>query len=147
MIYLLDTDTLIFLIRGLRSHREKERTRASNIVENCRKAQRARASVALSAITICELEFGARKSGNYDIEIGAVRKVLAPFDIYDYDSTASPQSYGLVRRELEIRGLPIGSMDLLIAAHALALDATLVSNNTGHFSRVAGLKLVSWLSE
>jgi tRNA(fMet)-specific endonuclease VapC len=52
-----------------------------------------------------------------------------------------------VRRELEVKGLVIGAMDLLIAAHALALDATLVSNNVAHFSRVPGLKVENWLSK
>lgn len=74
----------------------------------------------------------------------AVRKVLAPFDIYDYDAVLCPMHYGLIRHDLERKGMTIGSMDLLIAAHALALDAKLVSNNREHFSRVAGLTVVAW---
>jgi len=102
-------------------------------------------AVGLSAVTISELEFGARLSDDYQEEMSAVRKILAPFDIYDYDGVACPPHYGRIRHELEAKGLTIGSMDLLIAAHAVALDATLVSNNVVHFSRVPGLRTANWL--
>ena len=96
-------------------------------------------------MTLSELEFGARCSGQYDTEIEAVRKVLTPFDVYDYDSVGCPHHYGRIRDELETRGAVIGANDLLIAAHSLALGATLVSNNLAHFSRVSGLSAVTWL--
>lgn len=48
--------------------------------------------------------------------------------------------------DLESKGVPIGAMDLLIAAHALALDATLVTNNRAHFSRIAGLRIENWMT-
>jgi tRNA(fMet)-specific endonuclease VapC len=78
------------------------------------------------------------------VEIAAVRKILLPFDVYDYDGLAAPAQYGRIRHDLEHRGLAIGAMDLLIAAHALALDATLVTSNLSHFSRVEGLNAVNW---
>lgn len=146
MIYLLDTDILIFMIRGLKAGRRPvHRQQAQELVDRCRSVQAAGDSVALSAITASELDFGARNSGDYDAEISAVRKVLVPFDIYDYDCLACPPHYGRIRHELESIGLDIGSMDMLIAAHAFALNATLVSNNLGHFSRVPGLKTANWL--
>ncbi len=101
----------------------------------------------LSALTVSELEFGARNSSNYDPEISAVHKVLTPFEIYEYDGLTCPPHYGRIRRDLESNGLDIGSMDLLIAAHAFALDATLVSNNLAHFSRIADLKTANWLTK
>jgi tRNA(fMet)-specific endonuclease VapC len=147
MIYLLDTDTLIFMVRGLKSaRRPAQRQRAQELVERCRKAEAAGDSVGLSAVTVSELEFGARNSGQYDAEIAAVRKLLTPFDVYDYDAVHCPPHYGRIRHELEAKGVTIGAMDLLIAAHALALDATLVLNNVAHFSRVAGLKTANWLT-
>jgi tRNA(fMet)-specific endonuclease VapC len=147
MIHLLDTDLLIFMIRGLKSSRRPAaRQRAHELVRRCRQLQSAGDTVGLSAVTISELEFGARHSGQYESEMGAVRKVLTPFDIYDYDSVLCPPHYGRIRHELENQGATIGSMDLLIAAHALALDATLVSNNVAHFSRVKGLKTANWLT-
>ena len=148
MIYLLDTDTVIFLLRGLKSRRRpSQRKRAENLVRRCRDAQSAGDIVGLSAITVSELEFGARSSGQYESEQEAIRKVLTPFDICSYDAVSCPSHYGRIRYELETRGMTIGSMDLLIAAHALALDATLVTNNTTHFSRVAGLRTANWLTQ
>ncbi len=96
-------------------------------------------------MTVSELEYGARLSGQYDTEMAAVRKCLTPFDLYDYDSTSSPEHYGRLRYDLQSRGVTIGGMDLLIAAHALALGATLVSNNLAHFSRVPNLSTANWL--
>jgi tRNA(fMet)-specific endonuclease VapC len=148
MIYLLDTDILIFMVRGLKaSRRPLQRQRAQELLDHCRRTQTAGDSVALSAVTVSELEFGARKFSNYDAEINAVRKVLAPFEIHDFDHLACPPHYGRIRHELETSGVDIGSMDLLIAAHAFALGATLVSNNLAHFSRVAGLRTVNWLTQ
>jgi tRNA(fMet)-specific endonuclease VapC len=146
MIYLLDTDTLIYMVRGLKSGKpSRNQQRARALVERCRKTQAAGESVGLSAVTVSELEFGARASGQYETEMQAVRKLLTPFDIYDYDCVHCPHHYGRIRHELEARGASIGGMDLLIAAHSLALAATLVSNNLAHFSRVAGLTAVSWI--
>ena len=145
MIFLLDTDTLIFMVRGLKStRRPAQRRAAQELAEQCRRTQSAGDSVGLSAITISELEFGARNSDQYEAEMAAVRKVLTPFDIYDYESVSCPLHYGRIRHELESKGVAIGSMDLLIAAHALALDATLVSNNLAHFARVSGLRTANW---
>jgi len=146
MIYLLDTDILIFMLRGLKSgRRPAQRRHAQELVDHCRRVQRAGDSVALSAVTVSELEFGARNSDDYEAEISAVHKVLAPFDIYNYDAVACPPHYGRIRHELESKGADIGSMDLLIAAHAFALDARLVSKNLSRFARVAGLKTANWL--
>ena len=152
MIYLLDTDTLIYMARGLKmaapkNERQRERFRlAGKIVAHCRRQQSLGNEVGLSAITVAELEFGAHHSGDYEKEIAAVRKILMPFVCFEFDATACAESYGAVRHALEIAGKIIGAMDLLIAGHALALSATLVTNDTAHFSRVAGLKCVNWIN-
>lgn len=146
MIYLLDTDLLIFLIRGLKTARpHRNRQQARTLMDRCQKAQVAGDSVGLSAVTVSELEFGARHGGRYEDEIAAVRKILMPFDVYDFDAIVCPEHYGRIRHELESVGQTIGSMDILIAAHTLALSGTLVTNNNAHFSRIAGLKFVNWL--
>jgi len=98
----------------------------------------------VSAITVSELDFGARKSGRYEDEIAAVGKILAPFETYDYDAVSCAPHYGRIRHELEQAGQTIGAMDLLIAAHALSRDATLVTNNLAHFRRVPGLRATDW---
>ncbi len=146
MIYLLDTDLLIFMVRGSKSKRRPAaRQRALALRDQCLQVKTAGDTVGLSAVTVSELEYGAHGSADYESEIAAVRKVLTPFKVYDFESVLCPGHYGRIRYELETRGEPIGSMDLLIAAHALALDATLVSNNERHFSRIKGLKTINWL--
>jgi tRNA(fMet)-specific endonuclease VapC len=135
MIYLLDTDLLMFMVRGLKSARRPARRQGQILLECCRGARDSGDSVGLSAITVSELEFGARNSGRYEAEMAAVQKIMAPFDVYEYDSVACPLHYGRIRHQLESDGATIASMDLLIAAHAMALDATLATNNQAHFGR------------
>ena len=146
MIYLLDTDTLIFMIRGLKSsnRHQASRDRAQKLVDRCRQSQAAGDALAVSAITVAELEFGARQTDRPDDELRAMHKVLSPFDRIDFDAAKAPARYGDVRHDLEAAGQSIGAMDLLIAAHALSLQATLVTNNTAHFARVCGLSVENW---
>lgn len=145
MIYVLDSDTLIFLIRGLKKARPSSaRTRAERLLHRCRRTQGQGHTVGLSAITVSELEFGARNSGHYDQEIAAVQKIVMPFGVFSYDPVDCPRHYGVIRHALESAGEPIGAMDLLIAAHVLALDGTLVTNNRQHFERVPDLRVVCW---
>lgn len=143
---MLDTDMVIFMLRGLKAparHRAR-RERALALVARCRAAQANGDVVGLSAITVSELEFGAHNSGDYETEIIAVEEILTPFEVYDYDGTTCPAHYGRIRHELERAGKAIGAMDLLIAAHALALAATLVTNNLAHFQRISGLAATRW---
>ncbi len=148
--FLIDTDTLIYLIRGMRlasarTSQETQRFRlACQIHDRCKERQEAGDLVGVSAITVAELEFGARRCGDYEREAEAVRKVLTPFTVFDFDSTAAAVMYGKVRQALESAGATIGAMDLLIAGHAKGLGATLVTNNLAHFSRVPGLKCENW---
>jgi tRNA(fMet)-specific endonuclease VapC len=146
VLYLLDTDTVLYMLRGLKApaRQRARRDKALALVARCREAQAKGDVVGLSAITVSELEFGAYNSGDYDTEIAAVRKLLVPFEVFDYDGATCPPHYGRVRHELEQAGQAIGAMDLLIAAHALALAATLVTNNLAHFQRVSGLSVTRW---
>jgi tRNA(fMet)-specific endonuclease VapC len=151
MNYLLDTDTLIHLARGLRAApsatpaRQEQSGKARRIVARCRRLQAQGDELCVSAITVAELEFGARGSNNYEVEAAAVQKILAPFALAPFDATTCAVAYGQIRHELADAGTPIGAMDLLIAAHAKALDAVLVTDNLQHFRRVRGLKCESWL--
>jgi tRNA(fMet)-specific endonuclease VapC len=150
MIYLLDTDTLIYVVRGIKilgprnPAQRRQTTVARRIVERCRANQSAGHEVVLSAITVAELEYGAHRSGDYAKEITAVRKIATPFDACDFDASICAEKYGEVRHALEQAGTPIGAMDLLLAGHALALEATMVSNNIREYSRVPGLKVENW---
>lgn len=99
--------------------------------------------VAISSITGAELAFGVEKSGSRRNR-QALDKFLAPLDIVPFDEEAM-RAYGALRAHLEGQGTPIGSMDTLIAAQALALGATLVTNNGREFQRVPGLAVENWV--
>ncbi len=131
MKYLLDTDTCIELIRQ-RSPRLLEKVTSFPTGE-----------MGLSSITVAELQYGVERSQHRDQNRAALAQFLLPFDIADFDPPAA-QAYGLVRAVMEARGLPIGALDTLIAAHALALQVTLVTHNLGEFKRVEGLRVESW---
>ncbi len=98
----------------------------------------------LSAITVSELEYGACIGGRYEAEMSLIQRLIAPFERFPYDAVACPECYGRLRQDLEARGTTIGALDLLIAAHALAIAATLITNNERHFARVTGLKAENW---
>lgn len=146
MLYVLDTDIIIYMLRGLKSppRQHVRRDKARALVRRCQEAQAEGNLVGLSAITVSELEFGAHKSGDYVREIAAVRKILTPFEVFDFGGATCPSHYGRIRHELEARGEAIGAMDLLIAAHVLALAGTLVTNNIAHFQRISGLSVTRW---
>jgi tRNA(fMet)-specific endonuclease VapC len=147
MIHLLDTDLFIVLMRGgKKSARRRQRQQAMLLESCCRKTQAAGDTVGLSAITVSELEFEAQASGRHEEEMTAIRKVLTPFKLYDYDVTVCPRHYARIRHELDSSGRMIGALDTLIAAHAMALSAVLVTNNEAHFGRVPSLTVVNWLT-
>jgi tRNA(fMet)-specific endonuclease VapC len=149
MIYLLDTDMMIFLVRGLKTRRRTKRhlamrQQSRQLVERCKHVQSLGDSIGVSAITVSELEYGNWRSEQYETEIEAVRMILRPFDLYDYEVVACVEHYGRIRYELEAAGRTIGALDLLIAAHVLGLNATLVTNNERHFRRISGLAVENW---
>ncbi len=150
MTYLLDTDIIIFMLRGLKVRENASATQrerhllALRILGHARRRKAAGHEIALSAITVAELEFGARNSGDYEAELDATRRAITPFARFPFDADGCTAHYGAIRHELESLGKPIGSLDTLIAAHALALGATLVTNNTTEFARVSGLKCENW---
>lgn len=98
--------------------------------------------VGLSSVVAAELAYGVAKSGS-ERNRQALEMFLAPLEIAPFDERAV-WVYGVLRAELERRGSPIGSLDTMIAAHALSLDSVLVTNNTREFSRVDGLRLENW---
>ncbi|WP_347249405.1 type II toxin-antitoxin system VapC family toxin [Zoogloea sp.] len=101
--------------------------------------------IAISSITGAELTSGVAKSGSPRNQ-QALDKFLAPLDILAFDAMAM-QQYGRLRTQLEKQGTPIGPLDTLIAAHALALGCTLVTNNLREFERVPGLSLENWAQD
>lgn len=131
--FLLDTDTCIFLIK-----RQPPTTLA--------KLQSLYvASVAISSITLSELEYGVARSTRPQQNKLALAQFLAPLDVLPYDDAAAAR-YGTVRAHLESQGTPIGPLDTLIAAHALALGTVLVTNNESEFSRLPDLIIENWVT-
>lgn len=100
--------------------------------------------VVLSAVVLAEIEYGIAKSARREHNRRVFDAIVHGFEVVPFDGDAA-HHYGEVRAALEQRGQPIGPNDLMIAAHALALDATLVTDNTREFSRVEGLRLENWL--
>lgn len=99
--------------------------------------------IGISSVVAAELAYGVAKSGSVRNR-SALEMFLAPLEVLPFDERAV-WAYGDLRAELERLGQPIGAMDTMIAAHALAVDAVLVTNNTREFSRVSGLRLENWV--
>ena len=101
--------------------------------------------VSVSSITVAELRYGADKSKSAAKNHQALDFFLMPLVVAEFNDRAA-LAYGNVRAELERLGTPIGPLDTLIAAHALSLEVTLVTNNVREFARVKELVLQNWLS-
>ena len=129
--HLLDTNICIYLIKR-KPQKVLDRLRATKISE-----------VAISSVTLAELEYGVAKSSRPQENGDALAAFIAPLEILHFDETAAT-CYGTLRANLERQGRPIGSLDMLIAAHALSLGCTLVTNNEREFSRVSGLRIENW---
>ena len=99
-------------------------------------------TISLSSITVAELFYGVKKKKSEKLEI-RVREFLYPLEKISFDEHAA-LTYGAVRTNLESRGEVIGAHDMLIASHALAIGAILVTNNVREFKRVKGLTVEDW---
>ncbi len=97
----------------------------------------------LSVITVAELEVGVRRSIRPSAQRKAVDAFTALFEVLPWDLQTTGH-YGELRVDLERRGVAIGPLDMLIAAHALRLGATLVTGNAQEFRRVGGLSCLEW---
>ncbi len=98
----------------------------------------------LTSMTLAELRYGVERLNSSRFTQQDVDLFVTNLTVFAWDAEAT-QYYAILRADLERKGLPIGNMDMLIAAHALRLDAILVTNNQRHFSRIAGLKLENWV--
>ncbi len=100
-------------------------------------------AICVSIVTAAELRYGCAKKNSPRLRT-QVEAILASIEILALDVPADGE-YAGIRAELEAAGKPIGPNDLLIAAHAYAVDATLVTANVGEFHRVRGLRLENWI--
>jgi tRNA(fMet)-specific endonuclease VapC len=128
--FLLDTNTVAFHIR-----------RSSPALQ--RRLRRTRADrVALSVVTEMEIRYGLARNPRLR-SAGLVEEFLEGITILPIGSEVA-REYGRIRALLEAKGTPIGPLDLMIAAHALALGASVVTSNTREFRRVPGLRCLDW---
>ena len=131
MDYMLDTNICIYIIKQ----------RSQQIIDRLRDCEVG--DVGLSTIVLSELIFGVEKSDQRQRNRTALTQFVAPLEIAPYDGSAA-QAYGRIRALLEKGGTPIGPLDTLIAAHALSLNCTLVTNNERELTRVPGLQVENW---
>src|SRR6185369_3958971 len=97
----------------------------------------------ISSITLSELRYGVAKSNYREKNAEALDEFIMPLEIVPFGEEAA-LAYGDIRAGLEKAGTPIGAMDMLIAAQALSMGVTLVTNNTREFKRVPGLSIFDW---
>ena len=99
--------------------------------------------IGVSVITLAELAYGIAKSSRPARNRAALEQFVSPLEVASFDREATAV-YGRVRTMLEKKGQPIGSMDLLIAAHAISLDVQLITHNVKEFGKVPGLRIEDW---
>ena len=131
MTYMLDTNICIYAIKNNPEQvLEKLKQNLSN-------------RICISAITLAELQHGVEKSMNPEKNSMALLQFLSILDILPFDDLAAVE-YGKICAYLQKRGTPIGTMDMLIAAHAKTENLIIVTNNVREFERVPNLKIENW---
>lgn len=130
--YMLDTNTCVYIIKR-KPPKVIKRFKQTDVSQ-----------IGISSITLSELLYGVSKSSNPEQNQVALSQFVAPLEILPYDDGAS-QYYGDLRAGLEKQGTPIGSLDMLIAAHAISLNSILITNNEKEFSRVPNLQIDNWV--
>lgn len=131
MKYMLDTNICIYIIK---QHPDKvlKKFMALSVGDVC-----------ISAVTLAELMYGVHKSQHQKKNKTALSEFLSPLDIMPFNEEVTDH-YGRIRSYLENKGIPIGPLDMMIAAHAQCLGATLVTNNKKEFIRVPDLNIEDW---
>jgi tRNA(fMet)-specific endonuclease VapC len=134
MRYMLDTNTLIYVINARPDHQAVlDRFDAEDARQLC-----------ISSITLAELRFGIEKSVRPAASRARMTRAIDVLDVAPFDAKAA-ESYGALRVHLERAGTPCGPLDTLIGAHALSRGLTLITSNLREFSRMPGLRLDNWI--
>lgn len=129
---MLDTDTCSYII----ANRSDKLRKKMNSVPM--------ASICISVITYAELCYGVEKANSKTVDIAVIEEFTRFLNIFDWTARAA-QTYGAIRNQMEKKGCIIGNLDLQIAAHALSIEATLITNNVKHFKNVPKLSVSNWL--
>jgi len=133
MKYLLDTNICIYIINE----------KPENVLK--RFEQYPVTEFGISSITHAELQYGIEKSMNKETNQHALDEFLLPLTVLPFHGKSLIKCYGQIRTFLELEGKTIGPLDMLIAAHALSLDLTILTNNLREFSRIPNLKCENWI--
>ncbi|MBI3683794.1 MAG: type II toxin-antitoxin system VapC family toxin [Acidobacteria bacterium] len=132
MKYLLDTDICVYI-----SNRAPAR-----VIDYLEKLEQG--DVGISVVTYLELVYGAYRSQHVEANLAQAERLRAQVPVLPLTDGVA-HTYGRIRLALQRNGTPIGAHDLLIAAHALFHDLTLVTNNVREFRRVKGLRIENWV--
>ena len=132
MEFMLDTNICIYIIKR----------KPLDVIERFKQTEISR--IGVSAITLSEFSYGVSKSSKPEQNQMALAQFMAPLEILPYGDDAA-QYYATLRAHLERQGTPIGSLDMLIAAHALSAGCKLVTNNEKEFIRIPDLKIENWV--
>ncbi len=132
MKYMLDTNICIYIIKKS----------PENVLKKFKSFEIG--DISISSITLAELMYGVHKSLHQHKNKTALEEFISPLEIMSFDDNAAAH-YGEIRACLEKKGTPIGSLDMMIAAHAQCLNLMLVTNNKKEFSRVPHLKIEDWV--
>ena len=135
MKYLLDTNICIYIINE----------KPENVLRKFE--QYPVHEFGISSVTHAELQYGVEKSKNKITNQDALDEFLLPLTILPFHGKRLVTCYGEIRVSLESKGKTIGPLDTLIAAHALSLDLTIISNNIKEFARIPNLKCENWIRE
>jgi predicted nucleic acid-binding protein len=130
MKYILDTDTLIYFLKG-----------ETHVIKNMLQIEST--AIHTSIISHSELLFGAYNSAHVERNLKKILRFLNSISILPYDENASTL-FGKLKAKLKIQGNLIADMDLMIASICLSQKATLVTNNSRHFERIPRLKFINW---
>ena len=129
-MYLLDTDTLIYSLKGDLAVKKNLENHLRDPIKIC-------------AITLMELYFGAYKSTQKTANLAIIRKLENSFEIISIGKE-SAETFGMLKSSLQRSGTTLDDFDLVIASCALGNNLTLVTNNTKHFGRIPGLRITNW---
>lgn len=131
-MYMLDTNICIYIIKK----------RALSLLEKFNSIPKN--DLCISVVTYTELQYGIERSSSKKMNQAIIDAFVSRLEVYQWDMEAA-RLYGKIRTNLEKKGIPIGNMDLMIAAHALSRDCTVVSNNLREFKRVESLSYENWV--
>ena len=129
-MFLLDTDMVIYSLKGNEAVKQNLRAHIND-------------SIKITVVTLMELYYGVYKSQKVTANLARLKMIERNMEIISSDEK-SAEIFGMIKADLENRGIPLDDFDIIIASCALVHNLTLVTNNIKHFKRIDGLRLANW---